>query len=281
MKPRREAPAGAHRRRRNGGEGEGGGGERWPAAAEMAGEPSPGREHPRPEHPGPEHSGPAQPEWGRSRQARTGPAAREPEHPGRPEPGRGHRGPDAHGLPGNDDGQPAPVAVRTPTGWRVGHEEVPDLTSAMVLADLLAADLPTETMPAVAQAPASAGRERSRSPQQARHTDPPDPRRLQQTVAQLEHALTARVRVEQAIGVLAERHRLRPRQAFELLRSVARARGRRVLEIAAEVVESASNPLLRIPEELAKPPSPRRRGRITGPTLGNGLQLHQSAANSR
>src|SRR5713101_3616593 len=36
------------------------------------------------------------------------------------------------------------VARRTPTGWRVGGEEVPDLTSAMVLADLLAADLPSD-----------------------------------------------------------------------------------------------------------------------------------------
>jgi hypothetical protein len=140
----------------------------------------------------------------------------------------------------------APVARRTATGWRVGDEEVSDLTSAMVLADLLAADLPTESMPTVAAAADS---------------EPPDPKRLQETVAQLEHALTARVRVEQAIGVLAERHRLRPRQAFELLRSVARARGRRVLEIATEVVDSAANPLLRIPEELAKPPVTRRRGR--------------------
>ncbi len=96
----------------------------------------------------------------------------------------------------------------------------------------------------------------------------PDPRKLEQTVAQLEHALTARVRVEQAIGVLAERHRLRPRQAFELLRSVARAQGRRVLEMATEVVESATNPLLRIPEELAKPPVVRRRGRRLGPDAG-------------
>jgi len=86
-------------------------------------------------------------------------------------------------------------------------------------------------------------------------------RQLQETIAQLEHALAVRVRVEQAIGVLAERHRLRPRQAFELLRSAARARGRRVLEVAGEVVDSASNPLLRIPEELARPPAARRRGR--------------------
>jgi len=82
-------------------------------------------------------------------------------------------------------------------------------------------------------------------------------------VAQLEHALTVRVRVEQAIGVLAERHRLRPRQAFELLRSAARSRGRRVLEVASEVVDSASNPLLRLPEELAKPPVVRRGRRMS------------------
>jgi len=34
-----------------------------------------------------------------------------------------------------------------------------------------------------------------------------------------------------------------------------------VLEVAGEVVDSASNPLLRIPEELARPPAARRRGR--------------------
>jgi hypothetical protein len=149
------------------------------------------------------------------------------------------------------------VARRTATGWRVGDEEVPDLTSAMVLADLLAAELPTQAMPALGPGVAGAASE-----------GPPDPRKLEQTVAQLEHALTARVRVEQAIGVLAERHRLRPRQAFELLRSVARARGRRVLEMATEVVDSATNPLLRIPEELAKPPMARRRGRRLDPDPG-------------
>ena len=160
--------------------------------------------------------------------------------------------------PAYGDGFPAehaPVARRTATGWRVGDEEVSDLTSAMVLADLLAADLPTQAMPAMGAQAAS---------------EVPDPRKLEQTVAQLEHALTARVRVEQAIGVLAERHRLRPRQAFELLRSVARARGRRVLEMATEVVDSATNPLLRSPEELAKPPMARRRGRVPRQGLENG-----------
>jgi len=83
--------------------------------------------------------------------------------------------------------------------------------------------------------------------------------RLAVTVAQLEHALTARVRVEQAIGVLAERHRLRPRQAFDLLRKVARSGGRRVTEIAETVVDSASNPSLALPGELARKPVPARR----------------------
>jgi hypothetical protein len=125
-----------------------------------------------------------------------------------------------------------------------------------VLADLLAADLPAEGPPTPG-GPAAARRQEA---------VPPDTRQLQETVAQLEHALTVRVRVEQAIGVLAERHRMRPRQAFELLRSAARSRGRRVLEVAGEVVDSASNPLLRLPEELAKPPVVRRRGRMRRPS---------------
>ncbi len=56
-------------------------------------------------------------------------------------PGDGRAGGPAH------DGPTVPmeaVARRTPTGWRVGDEEVPDLTSAMVLADLLAAELSAE-----------------------------------------------------------------------------------------------------------------------------------------
>ena len=140
----------------------------------------------------------------------------------------------------------------------MGDEEVSDLTSAMVLADLLAADLPAEGPPD----PGRPGRVQSQRGGRAEEP-PPNTRQLQETVAQLEHALTVRVRVEQAIGVLAERHRLRPRQAFEMLRSAARSRGRRVLEVAGEVVESASNPLLRLPEELAKPPVARRRGRAS------------------
>ena len=145
-------------------------------------------------------------------------------------------------------GGPELVLVRrSGQGWQVGPEETADLTSAMVLADLLAADLGSPAAPPSAPAALSEADEAAR---------------LAVTVAQLEHALSARVRVEQAIGVLAERHRLRPRQAFDLLRNVARSGGQKVTEIAEAVVDSAANPLLPLPEELARrQPAPRGRGR--------------------
>ena len=144
------------------------------------------------------------------------------------------------------DADASMVVRRAPGGWRVGEEETADLTSAMVLADMLAAELGA---PARVPPPAGPASEEDEAA------------RLAVTVAQLEHALSARVRVEQAIGVLAERHRLRPRQAFDLLRSVARSSGRRVIEIAEDVVDSASNPLLALPDELARErPAAKTRG---------------------
>jgi ANTAR domain len=138
------------------------------------------------------------------------------------------------------------VVRRSEQGWQVGGAETGDLTSAMVLADLLAAELGSPGAPAG-------------GPPQAAPVPPQDEAaRLAVTVAQLEHALTARVRVEQAIGVLAERHRLPPRQAFDLLRSVARAGGVKVTELAGAVVDSASNPLLPLPADLARRPAPAR-----------------------
>jgi hypothetical protein len=138
------------------------------------------------------------------------------------------------------------VVRRSGAGWQVGPEQTPDLTSAMVLADLLAEDLRAPDRPPAEPPEVSEAGEAAR---------------LAVTVAQLEHALTARVRVEQSIGVLAERHRLSPRQAFDLLRRAARSRGQKVIEIAEAVVDSASNPLLPLPEELArKQLPPRRRG---------------------
>jgi hypothetical protein len=173
------------------------------------------------------------------------------------------------------------VLRRTAAGWSVGDEDVPDLTCAMVLADLIAAELPgSATEPPGYPAGASGvaadgGSEASRG---AADSDPAadgagddaagdggghdEARRLRVTIGQLERALAVRIRVEQAIGVLAERHRVRPRQAFEQLRSVARGRGQRVIDIAGEVIASATNPLLPLPEELCRPsiaPRPRTR----------------------
>lgn len=139
------------------------------------------------------------------------------------------------------------VVRRTKDGWRVGSDDLPDLTCAMILADLLAAETGmSETRPA----------KPSDDPGQSSETG-----RLRATVGQLEHALLTRIRVEQAIGVLAERHRIKPRQAFEQLRDAARSRGRKVIDIAGDVVASASNPLLQLPDELSRPRSGPRRAR--------------------
>jgi hypothetical protein len=138
------------------------------------------------------------------------------------------------------------VVRRTKDGWRVGSDDLPDLTCAMILADLLAAENGTvaASSPKPADQPA-AGSEAGR---------------LRATIGQLEHALATRIRVEQAIGVLAERHRIKPRQAFEQLRDAARSRGRKVIDIAGDVVASATNPLLQLPDELSRPRSGPRRG---------------------
>ncbi len=132
----------------------------------------------------------------------------------------------------------ADVVRRTRNGWRVdGCEEMPDLVSAMVLADLLAGE--TGARRPRSQAP-------GRAPEGASEVE-----RLRHTIAQLEHALHSRVVVEQAIGVLAERHTMVPRKAFELLRSSARSRGRKVAELARDVVESSTSPLVTLPDELS------------------------------
>ena len=161
---------------------------------------------------------------------------------------------------------------RTRDGWRVGDDELPDLTCAMVLADLLAAELPTEIQPAIPAAPVAppltpppAVRPARGGAARADLATDEEAHRLRTTVGQLEHALTARIRIEQAIGVLAERHRIRPRQAFEQLRSAARNRGRRVIDIATDVVASASNPLLQLPEELSRQRSAPRHAAARKP----------------
>ena len=187
----------------------------------------------------------------------------------------------ATGRHGRDDDV---VVRKADRGWVVGGENVSDLTSAIVLADLFAADLAASGDTAVLEAvdrndgsrraapreDAAQQRDGQRSAPGRPAARPPgsdgaeadEASRLAVTVAQLEHALASRVRVEQAIGVLAERHRLRPREAFDLLRGAARSRGQRITEMAQDVVASTANPLLRLPDELArKLPEQRPRGR--------------------
>jgi hypothetical protein len=126
------------------------------------------------------------------------------------------------------------VISRAPDGgWEVGGDRTEDLTSAMVLADLLADEIAPAARPAKPDAPLD------------------ELAQLRLSVKQLEHALAARVVVEQAIGVLTERQGSSPRDAFERLRKVARSRGRKVHELAREVVQSATDRSVPLPPELA------------------------------
>lgn len=181
------------------------------------------------------------------------------------------RGAKGAGSGGSPAGQADAVVRRTKDGWRVGSADLPDLTSAMVLADLLAAELPTMEMTKVEARPRSASEAASQTSQASHPREPAaaETSKLRATIGQLEHALMARVRVEQAIGVLAERHRIQPRQAFEQLRAAARSRGRRVIDIASDVVASATNPLLQLPDELSRPRPTGRHARRPRGVLGS------------
>jgi hypothetical protein len=124
------------------------------------------------------------------------------------------------------------VIRRTPEGWRVGEETTDDLVSAIVLSDLIAGELPRQSRPPRAE------------------QDADELTRLRLTVEQLEHALAARVTIEQAIGVISERRQVPPREAFETLRSVARVRGARIQQLACDVVASTTS-ATELPAELA------------------------------
>jgi hypothetical protein len=60
---------------------------------------------------------------------------------------------------------------------------------------------------------------------------------LDARVAQLQHALTSRIVVEQAKGVLAERYALTPDEAYELIRLAARSNGLKVHAVSGNVLE--------------------------------------------
>ncbi|HMC72155.1 MAG TPA: ANTAR domain-containing protein [Mycobacteriales bacterium] len=128
------------------------------------------------------------------------------------------------------------VIRRTDTGWHVGTDTEDDLLAAMVLADLLTGDMTPVGRP------------------QRPHQTEDEVDRLRVAVSQLEHALAARVTIEQAIGVIAERQHLSPRASFERLRKAARSRGKKVHDVARMVVASVNDPTVPLPPELA----PRR-----------------------
>lgn len=136
-------------------------------------------------------------------------------------------------------GTPPVALARTTRGWSVvspaGAEPAADLVEGLTLADLVA-----EEFGALAE-PDRTTRRSARGPVEAcPDIDPVDARiaALERTVAQLEHALAARVATERAIGVLAERFGTEPRAAFETLRRDARSQGRPVAELAREVLDA-------------------------------------------
>ncbi|MGY1755009.1 ANTAR domain-containing protein [Blastococcus sp. SYSU D01042] len=138
--------------------------------------------------------------------------------------------------------EPAPVAlIRTPAGWVVrsatGSQAVGDVVEGMSLADLITEEHgrlpePDRSARRSARGPASPAAEVPVLDESALRIAA-----LERTVAQLEHALAARVATERAIGVLAERQALSARAAFEALRREARSQGRPVAELARGVLD--------------------------------------------
>jgi len=157
--------------------------------------------------------------------------------------------PDGTALPADvvctPGGEPAVVLVRTARGWSVlsaaasapeALQEPLSLVEAMSLGDLVAEES------GVTPEPGRSARLAARGGGDPAPPDVEDPRdvelaALRRTVGQLEHALAARVSIERAIGVLAERHGTSPRDAFDELRRRARAQGRPAQDLAREVLD--------------------------------------------
>lgn len=141
---------------------------------------------------------------------------------------------------GTADDASGVALTRTPQGWAVvaasGAQPVDGLIEGLTLADLVVEELGGSPEP-----DRSARRSARGAAAGAQDADPRDARiaALERTVAQLEHALAARVATERAIGVLVERYDVSPRDAFDALRGEARARSRAVQELAREVLDGA------------------------------------------
>ncbi|OIV38761.1 hypothetical protein BIV57_03900 [Mangrovactinospora gilvigrisea] len=59
----------------------------------------------------------------------------------------------------------------------------------------------------------------------------------ERTIAQLHHALTSRIRIEQAKGILAERHGIGVADAFTLLRTHARSHRMKLADLAGRIID--------------------------------------------
>ena len=180
-----------------------------------------------------------------------------------------------------DDAAPAGSSVpdlpfvtlaRTSRGWSVvspaGAASAGDLVEGLSLADLIAEEFgalvePDRTARRSARGPGSAAEPAENSPEGRIAA-------LERTVAQLEHALAARVSTERAIGVLAERNRTNPRAAFESLRREARSSGRPVAELAREVLAG----LERVDATLSVASSSPATGPSVGPPATRPTALH-------
>ena len=159
---------------------------------------------------------------------------------------------------------PLIALTRTAKGWAVsspaGTETACDLVEGLSLADLVAEEFgaltePDRTARRSARGHGGAAAE-PLDPAQARVAE------LERTVAQLEHALAARVSTERAIGVLAERHRTSARAAFESLRREARSQGRPVADLARAVLDGLAA------EPASAPAAQRTPAPATGHALG-------------
>jgi ANTAR domain len=176
---------------------------------------------------------------------------------------------------------PVPVALtRTPQGWAVsspaGSETAVGLVEGLSLADLVAEEFgvltePDRTARRSARGPATATG--PVDPAQARITE------LERTVAQLEHALAARVSTERAIGVLAERQGTSTRAAFEALRREARSHGRPVAQVAREVLDSLAAEPTAAPTDRSVPaPGLRRPENVVSAVPPRGARIPSGAS---
>jgi len=68
-------------------------------------------------------------------------------------------------------------------------------------------------------------------------------RSLRVEVAQLKQALTSRIAIEQAKGILAERWQMHVDESFDVLRRAARHHRMNLHELAQQVVESPLTPI--------------------------------------